>query len=103
VEDYHRRIRAPLSRARRGAHALFHIIVENNIASGEEPIVKQTLDRLLQQGLDRHDAIHAIASIFADMVYAAARENAGFSREKLQMALRQLTAETWLNTDWDPG
>jgi hypothetical protein len=40
-----------------------HVIVENQIALGDELPVPSTLMRLMADGLDRHDAIHAIASV----------------------------------------
>jgi hypothetical protein len=49
-------------------HASFHVIVENQLAEGI-PEVEATLERLLAEGLDRHDAIHAIGSVLAEHMY----------------------------------
>jgi len=54
VEDYHWRARIRLPRPK--AHAVFHVIVENQIALGDETPVQRTVDRLMAEGLDRHDA-----------------------------------------------
>lgn len=43
-------------------HALAHVIVENQLAE-DLPEARRALERLLGEGLDRHDAIHAIASV----------------------------------------
>ncbi len=48
------------------AHATIHVIVENQVAMGTKTPVRATLDRLLSEGLDRHDAIHAIGSVLAE-------------------------------------
>lgn len=48
------------------AHATFHVVVENQVAMGEEMNVARTLQRLMSAGLDRHDAIHAIGFVLAD-------------------------------------
>jgi hypothetical protein len=101
VEDYHRRIRAPVPRAKRSAHAIFHVIVENNVASGEEPGVKPALERLIGEGLNRHDAVHAVATVFMGVLQDAVRDEAGFSSEQCGKALSELTAASWLNADWD--
>ncbi|HEX3885479.1 MAG TPA: hypothetical protein VHW66_22690 [Stellaceae bacterium] len=101
VEEYHRRIRAPLPRARRSAHAIFHVIVEDNLASGEEPVVEAVLERLIGEGLDRHDAVHAVATVFAAPVNAAIRDSVDFSSEKCGKALEELTAASWLDGDWE--
>jgi hypothetical protein len=63
VEDYHRRERIRLPNL--AAHATFHVIVENQAALGDETPVKRTLARLMKEGVDRHEAIHAVASILA--------------------------------------
>ena len=43
-------------------HAVIHAIVENQIAAAELP-VRGTAQRLMSEGLDRHQAIHAIGSV----------------------------------------
>ncbi len=59
VEAYHRkqgvRVPNPL------LHATIDVVVENQVALGDEIPVRQTLIRLMQEGLDRHDAVQAIA------------------------------------------
>ena len=60
VSAYHRRIgqRVPAPRG----HTMIHVIVENQLAA-PEPAVVATLERLQREGLDRHDAVHAIGSV----------------------------------------
>jgi len=97
VMAHHRRARVRLESAK--GHAVTHVIVENQIALGEPPLVSATLDRLMDEGLDRHDAVHAVGSIFVGVVFDAlhasdhARDfnfNAQYSRE-----LATLTAASW--------
>jgi hypothetical protein len=49
-------------------HAAIHVIVENQIALGEEVVV-EALDRLRRQGLSRHDAIHAIGMVLNEHIF----------------------------------
>jgi len=44
-------------------HGVAHVIVENQIAAGDSTVEPVTLARLMREGLDRHDAIHAIGSV----------------------------------------
>jgi Domain of unknown function (DUF1841) len=95
VMDYHRRTRVKLENPE--LHAIAHVVVENQIVLGEATSVPATLDRLMDEGLDRHDAIHAIASILMRIVYNVAHEtddgsdiNAKYGRE-----LGKLTAAGW--------
>lgn len=60
AEDYHRaaRIKTPNPTL----HAVFHAIVENQIAEVLEPMV-DAMARLMKDGLSRHEALHAIGSV----------------------------------------
>jgi thioesterase domain-containing protein len=73
VESHHRRARIPLANLR--AHATFHAIVESQAALGDETPVRRTLARLMKEGVDRHEAIHAVAAALAehmsDLVHSA--------------------------------
>jgi hypothetical protein len=76
VEGYHRHARVRLPNA--VAHATLHVIVENQAALGDEIPVHRTLDRLMKEGIDRHEAIHAVASVLAGIcltLFAASRRN----------------------------
>jgi Domain of unknown function (DUF1841) len=95
VQDYHRRARVRLPNEK--MHAVMHVIVENQIALGDEIPVNGTLQRLMGEGLDRHDAIHAIASVLAEFMYDLQRnpEPGANPNQPYYAALRRLTARTW--------
>ena len=61
VEEYHRDARIFLPRKIRQLHATIHVVVENQLALNDEPVVR-ALGRLVKEGLSRHDAVHAIGS-----------------------------------------
>jgi hypothetical protein len=78
-------------------HAVFHVIAENQIAMGDEIQVRRTLVRLMEEGLDRHEAIHAIGSALAEHMYdlfhgAVAQPD---PTQPYYAALDRLTAEEW--------
>ena len=52
-------------------HATLHAVVENQIALGDETPVRLKVQHLMAQGLDRHDAIHAVISVLVKYVFAA--------------------------------
>ena len=92
VMDYHRRARIRVPNLR--LHATFHVIVENQALLGDETLVAATLERLMDEGLHRHDAIHAIASVLSGVMFDATKTqgggdlNAAYFRE-----VARLTAE----------
>jgi hypothetical protein len=107
VKDYHRRAGIKVERA--ALHAVMHTVVENQIAEGDQLPVRRTLLRLMDEGLDRHDAIHAIASVLAVHINEYMREvRAQSPRPEPQpdrdfmvpyiSELEELTAESWLRS-----
>jgi hypothetical protein len=80
-------------------HAAIHLVVENQAALGDETPVRQTLDRLQEEGLDRHDAIHAIGSILAEHLHGIMTGTANDdANENYFSRIKQLTAEAWRNS-----
>jgi hypothetical protein len=71
VADYHRKARIRLPNLQ--VHATFHVIVENQVALGEEIPVRRNLERLIKEGVDRHEALHAVASLLTDLVFAVSK------------------------------
>ena len=81
-------------------HATLHVVVRIGSASGTPAVVAQALKRLTKAGLTRHDAIHAIASVLAEYVYAALRPEAARGTSdsmpvEYEAAVANLTAESW--------
>jgi hypothetical protein len=101
VLAYHRD--AGLGGPRDKAHAVFHVIVENQIADDTLP-VRRTAQRLMSEGLDRHDAIHAIGSVLAGNIHDRLREADSGSEldedasETYFAELEALTCEAWLRS-----
>jgi hypothetical protein len=53
VKQYHRKKRIKMPDLR--MHAMFHVVVENQIALGDDIPARKTLARLMREGLSRHD------------------------------------------------
>ena len=106
VEYYHRD--DDLEGGRAAVHATMHAIVENQIAASDCLPVRHALHRLMDEGLDRHQAIHAIASVLAVHINelmravkdgAPAPEQSGRDPNVAYFAeVEKLTAEDWLRS-----
>ncbi len=80
-------------------HAVVHVVVENQIVLGDEMSAQATLERLMREGLDRHEAIHAVGSVLVDLVQALIRDDAApGTNERYNEELEKLTAAEWLKT-----
>lgn len=97
VEDYHREAGVDLPNAR--IHAVAHVVVENQIVLGDELSARTTLERLMREGLDRHEAIHAIGGVLVEFMQTLARDGASpGANERYNEDLKKLTAVDWLKT-----
>jgi hypothetical protein len=97
VVRYHRRQRIRLPNET--VHAAIHVIVENQAALGDAFPARAVLFRLMNEGLDRHEAIHAIGAVLSKTLFTAVSGenldgdlNAGYVEE-----LKSLSAESWRN------
>jgi Domain of unknown function (DUF1841) len=95
IEYYHRREGTDLEDERLSVHAILHAAVETQIAQDDPSIVGPTLKRLMAEGLDRHDAIHAVGSVVAELINEAVRRSEPFSTDEYWARLERLTAESW--------
>jgi hypothetical protein len=83
-------------------HAIMHVAVENQIAEGDAQPARRTAERLMAEGLDRHDAIHAIGSVLIlhlrDLM-SGARSGAN-PNEPYFAELERLTADSWQRPEY---
>ncbi|HLI10827.1 MAG TPA: DUF1841 family protein [Alphaproteobacteria bacterium] len=94
VRAYHRR--AGIEVPNEVAHAGLHVIVENQIAAGDPPPVQQAMERLMAGGLDRHEAVHAVAAVVADQIHAVMSDKTRLpSPDAYVDAVEALTVESW--------
>jgi hypothetical protein len=94
VLRHHRRTKVKLPTPR--MHAGLHVMVENQLAEGYEAAVA-ALARLIAGGLQRHEAIHAIASVAIEQMHALMRGGAQvFDTAAYDRELAALTVERWL-------
>jgi hypothetical protein len=95
-EAHHRVARVKLPNLK--AHAVFHAIVENQIAGGLEPVIR-AMDRLANEGLSRHDALHAIGSVLAEHLTETMRakdqDDASTGQARYNAAVERLSAKEW--------
>jgi hypothetical protein len=95
VRRYHRRQRIRLPNET--IHAAVHVIVENQVALGDAFPAKAALLRLMKEGLDRHEAIHAIGSVLSEKIFVvmSEQEPGGDINSDYMENLKSLTAESW--------
>ena len=98
VARWHRKKKIPLPNVH--VHATIHVTVENQLAMDDE-VPCQTLARLMQEGLGRHDAIHAIGTVLAYHMHdllSGKLSPGDAANAQYYEALRRYTAKDWLNS-----
>lgn len=97
VEDYHRRKKIRMPNVH--LHASFQCVVENQVAMGGDTPAADKLQELMREGLDRHEALHAIASVVARMFYGVMKhEIAGDANDWYNREVKKLTIKSWQET-----
>lgn len=95
VQAYH--LASGVQTANARGHAVFHVVVENQIALAQATPVARALARLVAEGLDRHEAVHAVASVLAQHLNSLMKsDNTPLSDNATYYArLERLSARTW--------
>jgi hypothetical protein len=92
VRRHHKR-----EKARAGSpevHAIIHVAVETQLAEGH-PAATAAMDRLLRDGLDRHEALHAIGSVLAEELFDVVKSKRQHDAAAYARKLSALTASSW--------
>src|SRR5204862_491151 len=88
LEDYHRRagVRVPNMRV----HAAAHAVIESQAALGDALPVRRAIQRLMDGGLDRHEAVHAVGSVLANTIFEISKDRE-VSQEAYNAEVEKLT------------
>lgn len=94
IVEHHSRAHIPLPNLK--AHAVFHAIVENQLAENL-PAVVRAIARLTVEGMSRHEAVHAIASVVAEHIHDLFNDKVDSSSSKAiyTAAVERLSARDW--------
>lgn len=99
VEQYHRQLHEPHPVAGSSRmHAMIHVVVENQIAADSPPEASTAVNRLMKEGLSRHEAIHAAGSIVAGILWEMMQGNKQVDLRTMSAQLSDLTARKWLDS-----
>ncbi|MDO8683916.1 MAG: DUF1841 family protein [Armatimonadota bacterium] len=71
-------------------HWLIHHVVENQLAHNDPPEAPEALRRLMNGGMNRHEAVHALAGVAVKFLHGSLKSRKQVEREKYSLALRKL-------------
>lgn len=71
-------------------HTVWHVMVDKQIQDEAPEFVTETYKRLVDMGMDNHEALHAIIGVYADLYYGGFRKGDSFSNLDYEARLAQL-------------
>ena len=95
VEKYVENFERKIDDSAKSIHASIHMVVENQLALNEDVTIK-AYQRLMQQGLKRHETIHAIGAIILESIESGMKEKSDEPIVNYKNRLRKLTAKRWI-------
>ena len=78
-------------------HACMQAIVENQIAADDPPATAQAVKRLMKEGLERQNALHAVAYALNNELFFMHKNGKEFSTTRYRTNLNKLSARKWLS------
>lgn len=95
VKAYH--VKAGVKVPNAELHAALHAVVETQAALGDETPVRRTLARLTRDGMERHEALHAVATTLSAQMSRMAKDRAraGDPTSAYYAALEKLTEKSY--------
>lgn len=98
VRKWHKKARVEVPNL--SLHASLHLIIENQLAENIDSVVR-ALSRVMQEGLSRHDAIHAVASVLSvhifNLMNSESPDDPAVKNASYYAELDRLTAKSWLS------
>lgn len=74
-------------------HTVLHLIVDRQIETESPEYVSETYARLIDEGMDEHETLHAIILIYADLYFSNFRKGGSFSYLDYESRLRNIAAD----------
>jgi hypothetical protein len=71
-------------------HISMHVALENQIASNDPPETRETFERLVEGGMDPHEAKHAILRVLIHEIWNILSQHERFNRERFCKELAKL-------------
>ncbi len=74
-------------------HTVFHVMIDKQITDESPDFVAETYQRLLDEGVESHDALHAIIGVYAEIYFSMMRQGETFSNLDYKEQLSRLDKE----------
>ncbi|NIQ04131.1 MAG: DUF1841 family protein [Nitrospinaceae bacterium] len=80
-------------------HTVWHVMVDKQIQDEAPEFVAETFNKLVDMGMDVHEALHAIIGVYADLYYGNFRKGDSFSNLDYEARLGLLLQNVEASSD----
>ena len=84
-----------LAAGRLRLHLAIHAVVETQVVEGKPRETRLTLERLVEEGLDRHEAVHAIGHVVSEEMLSVLAGGTTYDERRYTERLHALSAVEW--------
>lgn len=70
-------------------------VVENQLRDNDPPATRETLERLLNEGIPREEAMNLLGCVVASEIFGVLKEQRPFDEERYVALLRRLPQLPW--------
>lgn len=74
-------------------HVVLHGIIAGQLHHENPEFVKETQQRLMASGLDEHESLHTIMSVYGDLYFRGVRQEGEFDQWEYSTRLSQIVVE----------
>ena len=74
-------------------HTVLHVIIDRQLQLGDPDFVVTAYKRLTDQGMESHEALHAIIAVFADLHFTSFRRGEQFDSLDYESRINNLSYE----------
>ena len=75
-------------------HTVLHVIIDRQLQVGDPDYIAAAHTRLTEQGMDSHEALHAIIAIYANLHFAGTRKSTQFDSLDYETQVNSLAYKT---------
>ena len=72
-------------------HTVLHVIIDRQLQLGDPDYVAAAYKRLIDQGMESHEALHSIIAIFANLHFASTRRGGQFDSLDYESQINNLS------------
>lgn len=100
VEEFHKDSGEDFNEGAERIHAAIHVAVENQFILETER-VSAVIAKLIRQGLDRHEALHAVGAVLSEYLYnMQTGKGEPWNQKSYNRRLEKLSAKRWRKGRW---